>query len=79
MSVCLHVACMKEIGETVCLDEFHTVERGWGSTEIIFILIMFAPHITKIKQFFSDSKDIKTLADIPNLVLNLPCKFTIMC
>ena len=61
------------------MDEFHTVERGWGSTEIIFILIMFAPHITKIEQFSSDSKDIKTLADISNLELNIPCKLNITC
>ena len=27
------------------VDEFHTVQRGWVSTEIIFISIMLAPHI----------------------------------
>ena len=27
------------------VDEFHTVQRAWGYTEIIFISIMLAPHI----------------------------------
>ena len=60
--------CGNEIGETFFVDEFHTVQRGWGSTEIIFISIMLAPHIIFNKSFIV----------IPRLYVPSPT-FQILC